>query len=207
MENQYAYGFDGAEPIIDLLRSFAIRHYPYRVEDALDALTVFPGDHIAALTKARADPDDEVRLLAVEILGEMGHEAKAALPALIWTFSDPDRIVRVAAVEPVAAFGHKATNAIPILETWLDSDDEFSVVAAAVAIVQIDPDRAGDVLPVITSALTSDDYGIRCHAAWHLGELGPIATQAVSALQRLLDDESIRSLASEAIESITGEEA
>ena len=48
------------DPIIDLLRSFALRHYPERVCDFLDALTVFQGDHIAALIEALSDPDDEL---------------------------------------------------------------------------------------------------------------------------------------------------
>ena len=193
------------DSIIDLLRTFALRHYPQRVCDFLDALTVFPGDHIAALTQALADQDDEVRLLAIEILGEMGTKAEPALPAMIWTLNDEDRIVRVAAVAPVADFGRKSTNAIPILETWLESGDEFSQVTAAAAIIRINPARADDVLPVLVDALGSEDYGIRCNAAWHLGELGAIAREAVPALKRLLDDESIRSLAVDAIMSITGQ--
>ena len=194
------------DTIIELLRTFALRHYPQRVCDFIDALTVFPGDHLAALVEAlTTDPDDEVRLLAIEVLGEMGTKAEPALPALIWTLNDEDRIVRVAAVAPVADFGRKSTNAIPILETWLESGDEFSKVTAAAAIVRIDPSRAGDVLPVLVDALQSDDYGIRCHTAWHLGQLGPVATAAIPALGRLLDDESIRNLAVDAIESITEE--
>lgn len=81
---------DTTEPIIDLLRNFAIRHYPERVVDLLDALTVFQGDHIAALAEALTDPDDEVRLLAVEALYAMGIKAEPALPALIDTLNDPD---------------------------------------------------------------------------------------------------------------------
>lgn len=42
----------------------------------IDALTVFDGDHIAALVKALTDRDDEVRLLAVEVLGELGGKAE-----------------------------------------------------------------------------------------------------------------------------------
>jgi HEAT repeat protein len=63
------------------------------------------------------------------------------------------------------------------------------------------------VLPVLVDALESDDVGIRCHAAWHLGELGAVAREAVPALRRMLDEEpsSLRRFASEAIASITGE--
>ena len=62
-----------ADPIIDLLRSFAIRPGPHRIVDFIDALTVFDGDHIAALTEALTDEDDEVRLVAIEVLGEMAY--------------------------------------------------------------------------------------------------------------------------------------
>ena len=196
---------DTTESILELLRSFAIRHYPQRVCDFIDALTVFPGDHIAALTKALADPDDEVRLLTVEVLYSMSSEAEQALPALIHVLEDVDRIVRVAAVAAVVNFGHEAAAAIPILMSWLSRDDEFSRVTAAAALPHIDPRSVDRVLPVLIDALKSDDYGIRCNTAWHLGELGSVARKAVPALQRLLDDESISSLAGEAIMNITGE--
>lgn len=194
------------DSIIDLLRSFAIRPGPHRVCDFLDALTVFPGDHIAALIEGLVDDDDEVRLLAVEILGEMGEEAEPALPALIDTLNDEDRIVRVAAVEPVAAFGKRSIAAVPILETWLNSGDEFSEVAAAAAIIRIDPSRAGDVLPILVDALESD-YGIQCHAAWHIGQLGAVVRGTLPALRRMLGEETstLRRLLKDAIKSITGQ--
>lgn len=193
-------------PIIDLLRSFTVRHDPWRVEDALDALSTISDGHIAALTQALSDSDDELRLLAVEILFSLGNEAEFALPALIDTLNDEDRIVRVAAVAPVAAFECKAIVAIPTLNDWLDCGDEFSEVTAAAAIIRIDPGRADDVLPVLVDALDSEDFGIRCHAAWSTGQLGAVAREAAPALRPLLSDDSIRDLAREAISNITGEE-
>lgn len=195
-----------ADPIIDLLRSFAIRPGPHRVSDFLDALTVFPGDHIAALVEALTDEDDEVRLLAAEVLGEMGDEAEEALPAMIRSLEDSDRIVRIAAVYAVVDFAKRSIAAIPILETWLDGDDEFSCVAAAAAIIRIDPSRAGDVLPILVDALESD-YGIQCHAAWSIGQIGDVAREAIPALRQMRGEEStLEYLASEAIKNITGEE-
>lgn len=194
-------------PIIDLLRSsFAIRHDPWRVEDAVDAMSVFPANHIAALAEALTDQDDELRLLAVEVLYSLGQKAEPALSALIESLDDEDRIVRVAVVAPVAAFGHKAAAAVPILESWLPSDDEFSRVTAAAAIIRIDPSRADDVLPVLIHALESDDYGIRCHATWSTGRIGEVAWEAIPALRQLRgEDSTLRHLADEAITNITGE--
>ena len=81
---------------------------------------------------------------------------------------------------------------------------EFAEVTAAAAIVRIDSGRA-DVLPVLINALESDDFGIRCHAAWSTGQLGAVAREALPALRRMLDEEpsSLRRLAHDAIESIT----
>jgi HEAT repeat protein len=196
-----------ADPIIDLLRTFAIRPGPHRICDYLDALTVFPGEHVAALIQALADPDDEVRLLAVEVFCAMEREAEPALPHLIEALKDKDRLVRVTAVGCISAFGNEAAAAIPILETWLDGHDEFSVVAAAAAIIRIDTSRADDVLPVLIHALDSDDYGIQCHAAWSIGRIGELAREAIPALRQMRGEEStLKHLADEAIKTITGEE-
>ena len=196
------------DPIIDILRNFTIRHDPWRVEDAVDALTVIPYGHVTGLTKVLSDPDDELRLLAVEILYSIGQKAESALPALIRSLNDEDRIVRIAAVEPVANFGNKAAAAVPILEGWLDrDDDEFSRVTSAAATIQIDPGRADDVLPILIDALESDDFGIRCHAAWSTGQLGAVAREAVPALRRIQGAEAtLDRLVADAITNITSDE-
>ena len=72
-----------SDSIIELLCSFAVRFGPHRVCDFLDALTVFPGNHIVAPIEALEDEDDEVRLFAVEVLAAMGDEAEPAIPAMI----------------------------------------------------------------------------------------------------------------------------
>lgn len=203
---------DSQESILELIRSFALRPGPHRVCDFLDALTVFSGDHIAALAQALDDKDEDVRLLAIEVLAEMGGKAEAALPAMVRSLEDSYGLVRIAAVYAVVNFGYKAIVAVPVLETWLDGDGEFFCVVAAAAIIQIEASRADEVLPFLVDALTSEDYGIRCHATWNLGQLGSVARNAVPALRRLLDDESIqdnealRNLVVDAIESIVAQE-
>ena len=196
---------DSQDSILQLIRSFALRCGPHRIVDFEDALTAFRGDHIAALLEALGDDDDEVRLFAVEALYSFGQKAEPALPYLIEALKDEDRLVRVAAVGCVSAFGQKAIAAVPILEGWLSSDDDFCSVAAAGAIVRITPVRVDDVLPVLIGALDNCDLGIRCHTAWHLGQLGPVAREALPALKRMVGEEStLDRLVSEAIVSITG---
>ena len=196
---------DSQDSIIELIHSFAVRCGPHRVVDLVDALTAYRGDHIAALIEALKDEDDEVRLVAIEVLATMAEEAEPALPNLIEALSDPDRLVRIAAVYAVVNFGYKAIAAAPILTTWLDCGDDFSEVTAAAAIIQIDPSRVDDVLPVLIDGLDSD-YGIQCHAAWSIGQLGAVAREAVSALIRIQGKEStLDRLANEAIVNITSQ--
>jgi hypothetical protein len=57
---------------------------------------------------ALSDPDDELRLLTVEIRYALGNKAEPALPALIETLND--RIVRVAAVYAVVNFGYRRSH-------------------------------------------------------------------------------------------------
>ena len=150
---------------------FAKRHAPDRLDDALKSLA--PHEHIvAALAEALSEEDDQVRLLAVEILRELGPKAELVLPAMIRALEDEDRIVRMAALEPVASFGRKAVGAVPVLEKWLSSDDQFSRVSAAGHIVMIERSRADDMLPVQAEALSSENTMIRRQSEWLLDELG-----------------------------------
>jgi hypothetical protein len=121
--------------------------------------------------------------------------------------SNPERTVRISALAPVSKQGARAMNAIPILKTWLNGEGEFSHVSAIGHVLMIDPTNADELLPVLLKALESDDFGIRCQAAWLLGELGELAEEAVPKLKRMLDDDDscIRRVASEALQEIMGE--
>src|SRR5438876_7425398 len=60
----------------------------------------------------REDPTDwnaaEVRWTAAEILGQLGSEAQAAVPALVMALHDPDAQVRGVAVAALGSIGQRA---------------------------------------------------------------------------------------------------
>ncbi len=163
---------DPHEDFIDLLRQFAARHDPDRLDDALTALAPHDEPMVSVLAEALSNDDEEVRLLAVEMLRELGPKSEAALPAMIRALEDKDRILRIASLPPVAAFGKRATDAISILETWLTSDDEFSRISAAGHIVMIDRSRAEEMAPSLEKTLASNSIMISRQAQWLIDELG-----------------------------------
>lgn len=192
--------------IIELLRSFSCGGNHVRLADAQDALRPFGDEVVPAMIRALEEPDADLRIFALKILEECEEDTEPALPAMIKALGDSDRIVRIAAIGPVAAFKEKAIDAVPILEKWIGADDEFSHVTGIGHILMIDPTRADQLLPVLITSLGSDDYGIRCQAAWLLGQLGELARDAVPALERMLaDDATMRLVVSEALMEITGE--
>ena len=198
---------DDHNEIIEVLRTFSHQGNLVQVFDAEQALQPFRDETVSAMAEALKDPDADLRILAVQVLGELGSDTEPALPAMIKALSDPDRIVRIAAIGPVASFGEKSLDAIPILEKWIGGDDEFSHVTAAGHILMIDPSEADELLPVLIESLERDDCGIRYQTVWLLGQLGELARDAVPALKRMLEDEvgMMRVVVSEAILEITGD--
>ena len=198
---------DDNNNIIELLRTFSHQGNLVRVFDAQQALQPFGDQIVSAMAEALNDTDADLRIFALKILDALGNKAEPALPAMIRAFEDPHRIVRICALGPVAAFGEKALDAVPILEKWIGIDDKFSHVSAIGHILMIDPSKADELLPVLVESLESNDFMIQCQAAWLLGQLGELAVEAVPALNRMLEDSSVRRVVGEALQEITGDAA
>gem|GEM_PF-5302555 len=105
--------------------------------------------------------------------------------------------------------GAAALEAIPalLLITQDESQHPLLRVMAAAAVAKIDPAQTGAVIPVLLSALNSDDSPLQGAAADELGSLGKLAEPALPALFNLLGDDcaAVRSTAAEAIWKITGD--
>jgi len=147
----------------DLQRLIALNHQERWVpaDQALDQLAGHGEALIPGLVAALEDHDDEVRLLAVELLGAAGPRAETAVPALVQKVVDQDRLVRVATASALTQFGPLAAAAIPVLERWLDGDHEYIRAVAATTILALDPAQSVSLLPKVKEALASDNPVVR----------------------------------------------
>ncbi len=192
--------------LISVLRHHLWLWSPEREQKTISQLQALGLLKSSSLINALSNEDPNIRLFTIDILSELD-PIQSSLPALINALKDPDRIVRISAVEPVARFGREAKAAIPVLETWLDDDKIHVGIAAAVAIGMIDPQKISEVLPVLINGLES--RGDRTNAAFGIGELGEMASEALPLLENLLADDwaSTRCVAAASIHKITGDPA
>ena len=191
------------QQIIDTLRTFAHRIDVERVDEAVQALQQFGDETVLAMADALSDPDDYVRVMALQVLYEWNGDTEPALPATTRALDDPDRIVRICAASVVSQHVEKANAAVPPLMKWIDNDDEHSKMTAAALILKIDPTKHDQMLAVLAEGMESDDSGIRCVVAWLLGGLRDLTPDALPLLQQMLadGDELVRSVAAEELES------
>lgn len=129
-------------------------------DEALQELEHFGDDLIPGLVECLGDADEDIRRLAVTLLGETRPRSNAAVPALIELLNDPDVLVKVAVLTHIADFGPLAVGAIPHAEQWLDSENEYLKVLATTAIVRLNPDRT-EFLPDIHAAMKNNDASVR----------------------------------------------
>lgn len=145
---------------------------------AIDLLAEVESDQrsLPALVAALDDPDEIVRIYAVEPVLRFGTTARAALPALRSWLS-----------------GEAST---PSRQEW------FRLTAAA-ALVRIDPDQIQEMLPMLVEALESQNPLCHVVAAEALGDIGKAAAVALPRLEELAQEESESTWFAEAIEKIT----
>lgn len=190
------------QQIIDTLRTFAHRINMERVDEAVQALQQFGDETVLAMADALSDPDDYVRVMALEVLYEWNGDTEPALPASIRALDDPDRIVRICAASVVSQHVEKVSAAVRPLLKWLDGDDEHSRMTAAALILKIDPTKHDQMLAVLADGTESDDSGIRCVVAWLLGGLRDVTPDALPLLQMMTSDqdEFVQEIATEELQ-------
>jgi len=201
----YARPLAAKPHLLPTLRRCATLPSPQCVRAALPVLLPI-GDFVPLLIDLLADDDAEMRLFAMDVLGELQPDLRS-LPALIAALEDDDPLVRIWAASLVVKFGARAKAAIPALEKWLVPDrsmtaarQEWFRVTAADAIVRIDPSRT-DVLPVLVAALESRNPLCQFVAAEALGDLR--AAVALPMLRRLQQGDPDRECFAEAVAKIT----
>jgi HEAT repeat protein len=172
-------------------------------QSLLSTLSKCGPEMVPVIRAALTDKDPEVQKAALTGLGQIGLEAKAALPAvkeLATKAEHPD--LRKTAVSVLARFGPEGMAAVLDL---LKLDDS----ATRLACLQVIGKQGGAgtaQVPSLSACLKDKEEDVRALAAFVLGKLGPDAKAALPDLQKLLEDRDkrVRDVAEKAIKSIGG---
>jgi HEAT repeat protein len=165
------FGPEAAQVIIEVMRSYDIgvsdKHD--RAENNLKSTAIHAfnridsEDALPALIAELRDGNRNGRLFSLSVIGNLGHRADGALPAVLSAAKSDDAAIRVAALETAAELarftGAKGEAYLPTVVAAFD-DDSPAVRAAA---LKIAVDRAPDtkeLLPAVRKALTDSDPGL-----------------------------------------------
>jgi HEAT repeat protein len=153
-------------------------------DEAENSLKKIGEPAVAELLPGLKDPDEFVRLRIVGVLGGIGPDAKAALPALEEAKKDTSAFVRSAAEEAVIRVKVDAKALIALLK---DKEEDKRLYAVK-AVAFLGP-HAKPILPDLCTALKQDkSKEVRCEAARSLARLGKDGKDAVLALASVLTD-------------------
>jgi HEAT repeat protein len=97
------------------------------------------GLKLSALIRALESPEPGVRENAARELGNLGPQAKRAVPALARHLADENELVRLCSAYALTSIGRDATAAVPDLQRALATDDRALRSAAAHALAKIAP--------------------------------------------------------------------
>jgi HEAT repeat protein len=159
----------------------------------------------------------DTRWTAVQILAQIGPDAKAALPELIVALEDDDPLVRELAFRALSRLGPDAAPAAAALAARVGTSDRVLALrtlqelrggakpavaevhaalrdldaevrwTAAEVLARIGPD-ARKAIPELLGGLHDKDAKVRWHFAEALGKMGGFAKQALPGLRSLLQD-------------------
>ncbi len=140
--------------------------------------------------KDRKEPQP-VRLFAIAAIGEMGSDAKTAVPSLVSALQDSPLAIRLKAIEALTEIGASAKAAVPELRSVLnnkDSDDDLRQ-AAVKALGSIGA-SAKAAVPDLINALNDPSEAVRIQTINALPNLGAEAKAAIPELVPTLSDSS-----------------
>jgi hypothetical protein len=138
---------------------------------------------LAALTKCITDSDPEVKTICIGGLGEIGAAAKSSTPALETALKDGEQQVRVKAALAIQKIDPQNRSFVPVLVNEMRSGDGRLMLQ----IGALGADAAWAV-PTLIGLLSHESPPMRALAARTLGQIGPPATSAKTALHQATRD-------------------
>jgi HEAT repeat protein len=150
----------------------------YRHEGLIESLKSTISDRVRSYRCKRLIAllsDDKANLAT---LGELGLEAKDAIPTLVEALKNPN--IKLKAAELLGNIGPEAKVAVPALIEMLKDDKPFLLrKIGRIALGKIEPT---EVLPALVRELRDGSIHERENAAIDLGQIGPQAKAAVPEL-------------------------
>ena len=157
------------------------------VVDVLETLGATAAPAAPALVRALSDPDPFVRWAAARTLGKIAPAvSNLAVPALAAMLDDADLDLRVAAAAALEHYGKAAATALPDLIRALGASDAEMRVAVIRALGAIGVPDARQAIPALTAAVGDPEPRVQEAAAQVLGDFGPLASDAVEPLRKVL---------------------
>lgn len=159
---------------------------------------------LAQLISKLEGTDTEAQTAAATRLASLGRDAQGAIVALVRTVGIPDEEVLEACTAALEEAGPPSAEQIAPLMS-LTSDCSGDIAYWAVTLLGRARADAAPAAPALVAVLESDvELPVRERAAWALGEIGPAARNAVTALTAAAncDDARLSRLAKKALESI-----
>jgi HEAT repeat protein len=193
------------DPAVKSILPASIRRAPYKVRLEARAILLTlkqPQENIVrGLVDVLLKSDRPAsRSQAAYILGEIGSEAKDAIPALRGALEDKSRMVRQSALG--ALLHLEPDRAAELTPTVIRvSDWQIRYPSETIQILQT---RAGEVVPVLVQGLKESDPEYRVRAGLMLINFGPAARSAVPDLRVALENKepAVRVLAAIALARI-----
>jgi len=162
---------------------------------------------VAGLVEMLGDGEVAIREEAALSLGELGSEAKEAIPALIEALGDNSAEVQAAAAMALSGMGGEAKKAIPALIDLM-KDGHYALAreeaAFALSSIATEPKDVNVVISAYADLLKDDTALLRRTAAQMIGGYGASAKKAVPELIEALGDKnsSVRKAAAYALGEI-----
>jgi HEAT repeat protein len=190
------------------LRKYAVRIIYRLGPEAAEAVPML----VKALGTTTDSPEDRTFRQEVHYaLAAIGTQASAAVDELIKSLGDEDLRMKGSAAYALGKVGPAAEPAVAkLVEIVKQGEKEGDLRLQRVGVWALLKIRPGNekleefAVPLLVSALSSEEELARIEAALTLGELGEIAKPAVEDLQRLLEDESqaVRGAAQQALQAL-----
>jgi HEAT repeat protein len=161
-------------------------------------------DAVPVLIESLRDSDAWVRFCSASALGNIGPDARDAVPSLIPLLNDPEMgrqpgtriFVQPAAARALGKIGPDANAAIPALKILLGDTDAYKRREAAIAIWRINSDVT-NTLPLLVEGIIQGDENTKWELIEAMAEMGSSAKDAVPALVQQLQQKPGENLRNE----------